>query len=67
MLVSLGDIVRHSTPEDFNNLEWVLLEPLPFPVFNIPGNHDVVKRSEYAARYGQTYYTPSYWIQQVTP
>lgn len=57
MLVSLGDIVQHATPEDFNNLERVLLAPLPFPVFNTPGNHDVVNRSEYAARYGQTYYS----------
>jgi len=45
MLVSLGDIVQHATPEDFNNLERVLLAPLPFPVFNTPGNHDVVKLS----------------------
>lgn len=57
MLVSLGDIIQQSIPEDFNNLDRVLLAPLPFPVFNTPGNHDVVNRSEYTARYGQTYYS----------
>jgi hypothetical protein len=57
MLVSLGDIVQHSIAGDFDNLKTSLLDPLPFPVLNIPGNHDVVNRSEYESRYGKTFYS----------
>lgn len=57
LLVSLGDIVQHSIPEDFDNLESSLLGQVAFPVFNTPGNHDVVDRGEYASRYGQTYFS----------
>lgn len=57
MLVSLGDIVWDTTPENFDNLETYLLQPLPFPVFNTVGNHDVKDRSAYTARYGDTFYS----------
>lgn len=57
MLVSLGDLVQQSIPEDFDQLQCSLLDPLNVPVFNTPGNHDVVNRDAYQARFGQTYYS----------
>jgi len=57
MLVSLGDLVQQSIPEDFDQLQRSLLDPLNVPVFNTPGNHDVVNRDAYQARFGQTYYS----------
>lgn len=57
MLVSLGDMVKHSRDEDFNTLSEQLLNPLEIPVFNTPGNHDVEDRSLYEFRYGQTFYS----------
>jgi hypothetical protein len=57
MLVSLGDLVQQSIPEDFDHLQRSLLDPLNVPVFNTPGNHDVVNRDAYQARFGQTYYS----------
>lgn len=60
MLISLGDMVMHSQPEEFDLLDQKLLSKLSLPVFNVPGNHDVEDRALYESRYGQTYYTFSY-------
>jgi len=60
MMVSLGDMVRHSTKTDFNRLKEMLLDPLPYPIFNTVGNHDVQNRALYQARFGITYYTFRY-------
>ncbi len=57
MLVSLGDIVHQSIAQDFDNLDYSLLSQLSFPVFNVPGNHDVEDRAEYESRYGKTFYS----------
>jgi hypothetical protein len=61
MLVSLGDMVKVSKKEDFDELDRKLLRQLPFAMFNVPGNHDVEEdRALYEARYGQTFYSFSY-------
>jgi len=57
MVVSLGDMVKHSEPEDFNILETKVLTKLKSPIFNTVGNHDLVNRELYENRYGQTYYS----------
>lgn len=57
MLVSLGDMVKHSEEEDFDILDSQVLSRLEFPVFNTVGNHDVVDRKLYENRYGQTFYS----------
>lgn len=57
MLVSLGDIVQHSAAEDFDILDISLLSQVAFPVFNVPGNHDVEDRPAYEARFGRTFYS----------
>jgi len=57
MLVSLGDMVKHSEVEDFDLLEQHLLQPAAYPVFNAVGNHDVENRALYEERYGATYYS----------
>lgn len=56
-LVSLGDMVMHSTPGEFDSLNLSLLSAVPFPIFNAPGNHDVEDRQLYESRFGKTYYT----------
>ncbi len=60
MLVSLGDMVKASKKEDFDELDRQLIRQLPFAVFNVPGNHDVEDRALYEARYGQTFYSFRY-------
>ncbi len=59
-LVSLGDMVMHSTLEEYESLDRSLLSVLPFPIFNAPGNHDVEDRTLYESRFGRTYYTFRY-------
>ena len=60
MLVSLGDMVMHSRADEFDLLDKNLLSALPFPIFNVPGNHDVEDRALYEKRFGKTYYTFRY-------
>ena len=57
MLVSLGDMVKHSETEDFDLLDELLLQPAAYPVFNTVGNHDVENRALYEERYGPTYFS----------
>ncbi len=57
MMVSLGDLVKHSEVEDFDLLSQQLLQPAAYPVFNAVGNHDVENRALYEERYGATYYS----------
>src|SRR5690349_12613824 len=59
-LVSLGDMIQLSQPQEFDLLDQTLLNALPFPVFNTVGNHDLGNRAAYEDRYGQTYYTFKY-------
>ncbi len=59
-LVSLGDMAEQSNPEEFGLLDSTLLSQVPFPVFNMVGNHDVADRSLYEARYGRTFFTFKY-------
>ena len=57
MLVSLGDMVKHSEAQDFDLLDQKLLQAVSFPVFNTVGNHDVENRDLYEERYGDTFYS----------
>lgn len=57
MMVSLGDMVKASSREDFESLDQILLSKLPFPVFNTPGNHDVENRKLYEELFGQTFFS----------
>jgi hypothetical protein len=54
LMVACGDTFRFST-EDCIAQTLALLQPLPFPIFNAVGNHDVAVRSTYERRFGQTY------------
>ena len=57
-LMSLGDMIRISNPEQFDILDQRLLNAVDFPIFNAPGNHDVADRALYEERYGkQTWYS----------
>lgn len=60
MLVSLGDIVKVSSEDDFSELDRQLLSKLTIPVFNTPGNHDVENRSLYEKLFGQTFFSFKY-------
>ena len=57
LLVSLGDMVKQSEADDFDELDRQLLKPAAFPVFNTVGNHDVENRALYEDRYGPTYFS----------
>lgn len=55
MGILTGDIVRQSTPEAWDAVERQL-RPLNIPVHFAAGNHDLMDRKSYEARYGKTYY-----------
>jgi hypothetical protein len=61
-MVSLGDMVYRKTHTDFTNLDMAFLQKLPFPLYNTPGNHDVVNDSSlYESYFGeQTYFGKEY-------
>jgi hypothetical protein len=65
LLVSLGDVVKHSEAADFDLLDRDLLQPLEAPVFNTVGNHDVEDRALYEGRYAPTFYTFAYGTTQM--
>lgn len=54
LMICCGDTFRFSTQAAFDQVA-AQLGPLPFPVFNAVGNHDVAIRSAYEARFGATY------------
>lgn len=54
LMVACGDTFRFSTEDCFAQTT-AALQPLPFPVFDAVGNHDVAVRSAYEKRFGQTY------------
>jgi hypothetical protein len=58
--VSLGDMVRGGDADEFESLESALLDRFEFPVFNTVGNHDVIHRDLYEARYGKAWSTFKY-------
>jgi hypothetical protein len=61
-MVSLGDVVYQKNQTDFSNLDMTLLQKLPFPLYNTPGNHDVANNpSLYESYFGkQTYFGQEY-------
>jgi len=61
-MVSLGDMVYRKQDVDFDNLEKMFIQKLPFPFYNTPGNHDVAnKRSLYESYFGsQTYFAKNF-------
>ena len=61
-MVSLGDVVYQKNQTDFSNLDMTLLQKLPFPLYNTPGNHDVANDpSLYESYFGkQTYFGQDY-------
>lgn len=54
MLLLCGDTFRFSSESCFADVT-SSLAPLPFPVYNAVGNHDVTVRAAYEARFGATY------------
>ncbi|MGK0300163.1 MAG: hypothetical protein ACI89X_001031 [Planctomycetota bacterium] len=54
LMVCCGDTFRFSTEAAFDQVT-AEFAPLPFPVFNAVGNHDVAVRSAYESRFGATY------------
>lgn len=58
-MMFLGDIVQETTPSDIENLKSFVAQ-LQFPVFNAPGNHELVNPENYKVEFGPTYFHFTY-------
>lgn len=54
-IVLLGDVVERPTSEAFEILSVEHLTPLAVPIFNAPGNHDLLNPKNYEAAWGETH------------
>lgn len=55
--VMLGDIVERSDEVEFSAFKRKFTGKLNFPVFNAPGNHDLINRKLYTSEFGETYFS----------
>lgn len=54
-LVLLGDIISDTNELQIKEFKYAVSDSLNMPVFNAPGNHDVVDRALYSQHFGKTY------------
>jgi len=56
-MVLLGDIIQCPTKLEIDTLKESFLSKLGFPVFNAPGNHDLLNRQLYIEHFGKTFFS----------
>lgn len=59
-MVLLGDVVQHSNNLNIRLLKNGFTSKLNFPIFNAPGNHDLLNRTLYIDNFGETFFSFQY-------
>ena len=60
LMVLLGDIIQKTGEREIRALKESFLMKLDFPVFNAPGNHDLLNREMYKEYFGKTFFSFQY-------
>lgn len=53
--ILLGDIISNTTESQISEFKYAVGDTLDMPMFNSPGNHDVMDRGLYSKHFGKTY------------
>jgi len=54
-MMLLGDIIQETSPSDIQSLRSFTAQ-LEFPVFNAPGNHELLNPEKYKAEFGPSFF-----------